>query len=65
MKFSIKDILSKCYQIHSFLGIWSHWLKKTLMENFIFCAMKNTMTDLIDVVLVFPLLTLSVFHTFY
>ena len=38
MKFSIKDFFSKCDQIHSFLRIWSHSLKKFLMENFIFCA---------------------------
>ena len=38
MKFSIKDLFSKCDQIHSFLWIWSHLLKKSLMENFIFCA---------------------------
>ena len=38
MKFSIKYFLSKCDQIRSFLQIWSHWLKKSLMENFIFCA---------------------------
>ena len=36
MKFSIKHFFSKCHQIHSFLGIWSHLLKKSLMENFIF-----------------------------
>ena len=34
MKFSIKDFFSKCDQIHSFLRIWSHLLKKSLMENF-------------------------------
>ena len=38
MKFSIQDFLSKYDQIHSFLRIWSHLLKKSLMENFIFCA---------------------------
>ena len=38
MKFSIKDLFSKCDQIRSFLRIWSHLLKKSLMENFIFCA---------------------------
>ena len=38
MKFSIKDIFSKCDQIRSFLRIWSHLLKKSLTENFIFCA---------------------------
>ena len=38
MKFSIKDFFSKCDQIRSFLRIWSHLLKKLLVENFIFCA---------------------------
>ena len=37
MKFSIKDFFSKCDQIRSFLRIWSHLLKKSLIENF-FCA---------------------------
>ena len=36
MKFSIKDFFSKCDQIHRKLRIWSHLLKKSLMENFIF-----------------------------
>ena len=39
MKFSIKDFSSKCGQIRSFLRTWSHLLKKSLMENFIFCTM--------------------------
>ena len=34
MKFSIKDFFIKFDQIRS----WSHLLKKSLMENFIFCA---------------------------
>ena len=38
MKFSIMDFFSKCDQVCSFLWIWSHFLKKSLMENFIFCA---------------------------
>ena len=38
MKFSIKVSFSKCEQIRSLLRIWSHLLKKSLMENFIFCA---------------------------
>ena len=38
MKFSIKDFFSKYDQIHTFLQIWSHLPKKSLMENFIFCA---------------------------
>ena len=37
MKFFIKDFFSKCDQIRSVLRIWSHLLKKSLMENFIFC----------------------------
>ena len=40
MKFSIKDFFGKGEQIHSFLRIWSHWLKRALMENFIFCVVK-------------------------
>ena len=38
MKFSITDFFSKCEQIRSFLQIWSHLLMKSLMDNFIFCA---------------------------
>ena len=44
MKFSIKDVFSKCDQtrsfrsFRSFLQIWSHLLKESLMENFIFCV---------------------------
>ena len=32
MKFYIKDFFSKCF--YSFLRIWSHSLKKSLIENF-------------------------------
>ena len=35
-KFSIKDFFSKCYQISKKVWIWSHLLKKSLMEK-IFC----------------------------
>ena len=38
MKFLIKDFFSKCDQIPSFLRIWAHLLKKSLIKNFIFCA---------------------------
>ena len=38
MKFSIKDIFSKRDQIRWKLRIWSHLLNKSIMENFIFCA---------------------------
>ena len=38
---SFKDLFSKCDQIRTFLRIWSHLLKKSLKENFIFCAVKS------------------------
>ena len=38
MKFSIKDFFSECDQIRRSLRIWSHLMKKFLMESFIFCA---------------------------
>ena len=38
MKFHIKDFFSKCDLIRRKLRIWSHFLKKSLMENLIFCA---------------------------
>ena len=38
MKFFVKDFFSKCNQIRRKLRIWSHLLKESLMENFIFCA---------------------------
>ena len=41
MKFSIKDFFSKCDQIRRKLQIWSHLLKKSLMEIFIFCAVRK------------------------
>ena len=40
MEFAIKDLFSKCEQIHSFLRICSHLIKESLMENNIFCAVK-------------------------
>ena len=38
MKFFIMGFFNKCDQIHRKLSIWSHLLKKPLIENFIFCA---------------------------
>ena len=38
MKFSITDFFSRCDQIRSILRIWSHLLKKPVIENFIFCS---------------------------
>ena len=39
MKFFIKDFFSKCDQLRRKLRAWSHLLKKSLMTEFIFCAM--------------------------
>ena len=46
MEFSIKGFLSKCDRIRSFLRIWSHLLKKPIMENFIFYAVTNILNVL-------------------
>ena len=40
LKFFIKDFFSKCDQIRKNLRIWSYLLKRPLMENFIFCAVR-------------------------
>ena len=37
LQFYIKDNFIKCDQIHIFMRIWSHLLKKSVMENFIIC----------------------------
>ena len=34
----IKDFFSTCDQIRHFRRIWSHLLRESLMENFIFCT---------------------------
>ena len=44
-KFSIKDFFSKCDQIRRKLQIWYHLQKKSLMENFIFCAVSEEVLD--------------------
>ena len=38
MKFSMKDLFSKYDQIRGFLPIWSHLLKKSLIQSFISSA---------------------------
>ena len=38
MRSSIKNFSSKSDQIRKKLRIWSHLMKKSLMQNFIFCA---------------------------
>ena len=48
MKFSIKDFFSKFDQIRRKLRILSHLLKKSLMENFIFCALLLLKTEMGD-----------------
>ena len=45
MEFFIKDFLSKCDQIRRKLQIWSHLLKKSLMENFVFYAVQTEKVD--------------------
>ena len=47
MKFSIKDFFIKCDQIRRFLRIWSHLLKKSLIENFISCAVFDDKTKVL------------------
>ena len=41
LKFPIKDFFSKYDQIRRKLRIWSYLLKKSLMRNFIFRAVKS------------------------
>ena len=43
--FFIKDFFSKCGQISRKLGIWSKLLKKSLMENFILCAVISKISE--------------------
>ena len=40
MKFTVKDLFSKCYQILRKLPIWSDLLKKSLTKNFISSAVE-------------------------
>ena len=71
MKFSIIDFFSKCDQIRSFMQIWSHLLKKSLIENFIFYEvykLAHLQKHQIQVYIVFhvlPLLNRSVQKTNY
>ena len=48
INFSNKDFLSKCDQIRSFLRVWSHLLKKSIMENFIFCVVMRTSFSILE-----------------
>ena len=48
MKFSIKDFFIKYDQIRRKLQIWSHLLKKSLMETLFFCALLQLTTKTLD-----------------
>ena len=60
MKFSIKDIFSKCDKIQSFPQIWTHLLKKSLMENLIFYEVFKVFSNqlLPNFLILYPLKTL-------
>ena len=45
-KFSIKDFFSKCDQIRRKLRVRSHLMKKSLIENYIFCTLINTINTI-------------------
>ena len=45
------DFFSKCDQIRNFLQIWSHLLKKSLIEYLIFCGVAEKKTVYIDILM--------------
>ena len=64
MMFSIKDFFRKFDQTRSFMRIWSHLPRKSLMENYVFCrvfdiivceGLHNDLTQ----ILIKPILILS------
>ena len=59
MRFSIDDFLSKGDQIRRKLRVWSHLLKKSIMENFILRHVK--LKTVISFILVFIKLNLGVY----
>ena len=50
MNFSIKYFFIKYDQIRRKMRIWSHLLKKSLMEDFIFCAVIFTKSNVLNVI---------------
>ena len=58
MTFSINDLFSKCDQISSFLRIWSHLLKKSLMETsfYVQCSKPTFASRILTSFAVLPLL---------
>ena len=59
MRFSIDDFFSKGDQIRRKLRVWSHLLKKSIMENFILRHVK--LKTVISFILVFIKLNLGVY----
>ena len=49
MKFSLNKFFGKWDPIRSFLRIWLHLLKKSLIENFIICAVYGTPSQYLPV----------------
>ena len=45
-KVAIEDFFSKCDEIRRELRIWSHLLKKSLIESFIFCAVTSVLFNM-------------------
>ena len=45
MKFSINCFFTKCNEIHRKLRTWSHLLKKSLLQNFIFLCRETRNTS--------------------
>ena len=49
MKFFIKNLFSKCDQIRQKLRIWSHLLKKSLIENLFFCTVDILQLEMMQI----------------
>ena len=49
MKVAVEDFFSQCDQRRSFLRIWSHFLKKSLMENFNFRTVQRAQAAVMGV----------------
>ena len=63
MKFSIKDFFSKSHHICRKLRMWSHLLKKSIMENFIFSAVTHSCSNLEgQIVFIKQIKSLSIHH---
>ena len=45
-KVAIEDFFSICDEIRRELRIWSHLLKKSLIESFIFCAVTSVLFNM-------------------